>query len=133
MDEHKRLVATERGQDRRWGYTKRLRTGVVANEAVPTVELEGLAVLDRAVEWAVIMPAGVTGYDLTLYKWVKTAALDGDIGVWIPDATYASLTASTLKLQAVHGHLVAARISNIGGVVGVGFTVCYTPVNSPVT
>lgn len=133
MDEEKRLVSTERAGDRRWGATRRLRTGVVADESAPTVELHGLGVLDRAVEWAVIMPAGVTGYDLSLYKWVKTGARDGDIGVWILDATYASLTASVLKIQAVNGHLVAARISNIGGVVGDGFTVCYTPVNAPVT
>lgn len=115
----------------RWGETVRpspYHAAITANMAVPTVALQSIRAPEfDQIEWAIEKPAGVVTYDVLLWRWrehTKSA-----YGAWILESSSVGLSADAILLQDVRGTGVYAQITNIAGVIGVGFAVLVTPLN----
>lgn len=125
---------TERGNARRWSYTKVLRKGITANESAPTAWGHGIGPLEHhGAMIAALKPSGVTSYTLKLWKLIGVYKEDGTAIVeeWVLEASYTGLTASTIQHIAIDGCRIAATIDTIvvGAGIGDGFTITYNGVN----
>ena len=125
---------TERGNARRWSWSKVFRKGIVANESDPDGWKDGVGPLDHhGAMWAVIMPPGVTTYTLKVWKLISVYKENGDAIVeeWVLEDEYTLLAKSVVKHQPIDGCRIAATIDDIvvGAGVGDGFTITYNGVN----
>lgn len=94
--------------------------GFTAAQADPTTELHGARLdLSTRVRWAVLMPAGVTGYTVTLYRWVGMwRKKDGDALAgpeWVVERVVEGLTRSCTLVQDVDGDRIACRVTEVNG------------------
>jgi len=115
-------------------------TGFTTDMAAPTDDRQGISA-DRfaKMQWLASMPAGITGFDVTLYRLVKVVVFTGSPQVlttlfseWVAEST-ASYTASALVYQDVHGQCLYARVHNIAGTIttpGDEFILAHTGLNS---
>jgi len=113
--------------------TKIVREGVVAAESAPTTYNDGikqrLAKVSE-VQWVIIMPAGITSFDVAFYRYVRTLDRDGEevYGAWVKDETTAGETESLVYYQYLAQQPVQCAITAMSGTPGDGFVILRTGV-----
>lgn len=78
------------------------------------------------VEWSVVKPAGVSAYDVVIYRWVSIRRKNGREaipGKWVAEDTFSGLTDDLFQLQYTNGLIVALAITAATGTIGDGFEV----------